>query len=280
VPLTTLNNGEGYAHFANSTSDPNADDLMTGLGLPPGTQRDISTMDLAVLEDVGAPVTAGIATAVACFAAGTLIGTERGEVAVEELLVGEKVLVVGAAPSPLPPPARGGGVLADPLDAQRVIWIGHRTVDCARHPSPHTVWPVRISAGAFGGRVPRRDLWLSPDHAVLFDGVLIPVKYLINGSSIVQIAVDSITYYHVELPQHDVLLAEGLPAESYLDIGDRSNFANSSGPVRLHPDFVSRIWDGAACAPLVVTGPQLDAARAHIAAVRSQARRQHGAPGR
>ena len=110
--------------------------------------------------------------------------------------------------------------------------------------------------------------------------MLIPVKHLINGSSIVRIAVDSITYYHVELAQHDVLLAEGLPTESYLDIGDRSNFANSSGPVRLHPDFASRIWDAEACAPLAVTGPQLDAARAHIAAVRSPARRQHGAPGR
>ena len=108
VPLTTLNNGEGYAHFANSTSDPNADDLMTGLGLPPGTQRDISSMDLAVLEDIGAPVTAGIETTVACFAAGTLIGTERGDVAVEELRAGDRVYVVGVAPSPRPLP-RGEG---------------------------------------------------------------------------------------------------------------------------------------------------------------------------
>jgi hypothetical protein len=70
-----------------------------------------------------------------------------------------------------------------------------------------------------------------------------------------------VTYYHVKLPRHAVILAEGLPAESYLDAGDRSNFANGGGPIALYPDFSSRIWDAEGCAPLVVTGPQLDAAR-------------------
>lgn len=200
VPLTTLAGGEGYAHFANSTLDVNATDLMTGLGLPPGTQRDISAMDLAVLADVGAPVTAGVATT-ACFAMGMRIGTQRGQVVVEELLEGDRALVVGTGRSNQPA-------------GQPIVWIGHRTVDGSRHPSPRTVWPVRVGAGAFGAFVPRRDLWLSPDHAVFFDGVLIPVKYLINGSTVVQVAVDATTHYHVELSQHDVLLAEGLPAES------------------------------------------------------------------
>lgn len=64
-----------------------------------------------------------------------------------------------------------------------------------------------------------------------------------------------------------MLLAEGLPAESYLDIGDRSNFANAGDPVALHPDFASRIWDAAGCAPLVVAGPALDAARLWVNAL-------------
>ena len=72
------------------------------------------------------------------------------------------------------------------------------------------------------------------------------------------------TYHHVELPYHSVLLAEGLAAESYLDTGDRANFINSDGPIALHPDFSSRAWEAAGCAPLVVTGPELEAARSWV----------------
>lgn len=118
-----------------------------------------------------------------------------------------------------------------------------------------------MRARAFGPGRPARDLWLSPDHAVLIGDVLIPVKYLINASSIAQVRVRAITYYHVELTQHAVLLAEGLPAESYLDTGDRANFANGGGAMTLHPDFSSRVWDAEGCAPLVVTGLALDTAR-------------------
>lgn len=113
---------------------------------------------------------------------------------------------------------------------------------------------------------------LSPDHAVLIDDVLIPVKYLINGSSIAQTPVDAVTYYHVELSHHDVLLAEGLPTESYLDTGDRAAFTNAGDVVALHPDFGVRQWDAAACAPLIVTGSRLASVRLSLA---QQARRRH-----
>ncbi len=184
-----------------------------------------------------------------CFVAGTRISTQRGEVAVEELRVGDMVQVVA------------GGA------ARPIVWLGQRTVACARHPQPDKVWPVRIAAHAFGPGRPSRDLWLSPDHAVFIEDVLIPAKHLINGTSIRQVAMDEVTYYHVELPQHAVVLAEGLPAESYLDTGDRSNFVNADGPVALHPDFSARVWEAEGCAPLVVSGPQLTAARRWIDAI-------------
>ncbi len=57
VNVTTLDNGEGYAHLANSAADPNAQDLMTGLGLPTGVRRPISAVDLGILADIGVPVT-------------------------------------------------------------------------------------------------------------------------------------------------------------------------------------------------------------------------------
>lgn len=185
---------------------------------------------------------------VPCFLAGTRIGTPEGWAAVEALSIGDTVLADGTG--------------------RDVIWIGHRVVDCARHPNPARVWPIRIEAGAFGPAEPRRPLFLSPDHAVFVDEVLIPVKHLVNGTTVTQIPMDRVAYYHVELARHGVLLAEGLPAESYLDTGDRSDFANGGGVVTLHPTFASLRREAGACAPLVVTGPKLDAVRARLAAVR------------
>jgi hypothetical protein len=185
--------------------------------------------------------------AVACFAEGTRIGTARGEVAVEELSTGDIVITVDGRDEP-------------------IVWIGQRAVNCRAHPNPTQVWPVRVAAGAFGPDAPSRDLYLSPDHAVFVNDVLVPVKHLINGSSIVQVPVDDVTYYHVELPRHDVLLAEGLPSESYLDTGDRSNFVNGGGAIRLHPDFSVHVWEAMGCAPLVVAGPELQTVRAMLEA--------------
>jgi hypothetical protein len=66
---------------------------------------------------------------------------------------------------------------------------------------------------------PRRDLLLPPDHAVFSSGVLIPIRYLINGASVGQEQIDTVTYWHVELDRHDVLLAEGLAAERSVSSG-------------------------------------------------------------
>jgi hypothetical protein len=108
---------------------------------------------------------------------------------------------------------------------------------------------------------------LSPDHAGLVDGLLVPARLLVNGATIAwEVDLAAVIYYHVELDRHDVLLAEGLPVESYLDTGDRGNFANGDGPVALHPDFASRAWEASGCAPLMVTGPEVDAARYLVAA--------------
>ncbi len=190
--------------------------------------------------------------AIGCFAAGTRLRAENGETLVETLQAGDRVW----------------SVLSQ--DWQTVVWVGQRTVDCARHPQPQEVWPVRVRAGAFGPNLPVCDLWLSPDHAVFIHDVLIPVRYLVNGDSIAQFKWDTVDYYHVELKKHGILLAEGLTVESYLDAGERSNFANGGGAVALHPVFATAacpgdLWEMRGCAPLVVTGPQLDAARATVA---------------
>ena len=207
-----------------------------------GAVNPVTPTDLRLLDVIGFTPT------VSCFAAGTRIATARGEIAVEAIGVGERVQVL----------------LGDGFS--EVIWVGRREVDCARHPHPARVWPVRVAAGAFGPGRPGKDLFLSPDHAVYVEDVLIPIKHLINGSTIAQVPVERVTYHHLELAQHDVLLAEGLPAESFLDMRDGSNYANRPGPIRLYPDYSARMWEAFGCAPLVVTGPEFLAARALVAA--------------
>ena len=169
----------------------------------------------------------------------------------EDLVVGDLVMtVLGEA---------GIGEMWAPI-----IWIGQRHVTCDRHPRPKQVWPVRVTAGAFGPGRPHTDLFLSPDHAVYVNEVLIPVRHLINDSTIAQVPLDRVAYYHIELPQHDVVLAQGLPTESFLDMKDRSDYANGPGPIRLYPDFSARMWEAFGCARLIVTGAELEAARALI----------------
>ena len=181
----------------------------------------------------------------ACYAAGTRIATAAGETAVEDLRPGDRVR------------SHFGGLVP-------VSWIGHRRVDCRRHPRPESVWPVRVRAGAFGHGLPARDLLLSPDHSVYLQGALIPIRYLVDEAMVVQEPVPAIRYFHVELPAHDVILAGGLPAESYLDTGNRAAFENGGGAVALHPDFALRVWETRACAPLAVDGPPVAAARAAL----------------
>ena len=189
---------------------------------------------------------AGTNVSIACFAAGTRIETERGTVAMEDLCEGDLVLTATGALRP-------------------IRWIGRRRVDCRRHSEPHHVWPVRIAAGAFGNGLPTRDLFLSPDHAVFVDDVLIPVKHLLVGSVVAQVPIAGISYFHIELDRHDILLAEGLSVESLLPGSDRSGFQNGGCPLVLHPDFYSRQWDAEGCAPLIVTGPVVAAVRARLA---------------
>ncbi len=174
-----------------------------------------------------------------CFRIGTRIATLGGTVAVEDLTVGEMVLTHDGERLP-------------------ITWIGRRHFDCRRHPSPDTVSPIRVAAHAFGEHQPGRDLFLSPDHAIYAEGVLIPVKYLIDGINVARVRTDDVTYYHVELPHHAILLAEGLGAESYLDIGDQTFFTHPGRRALADPAL---IWETLGAAPLCVAGPILDRVR-------------------
>lgn len=205
----------------------------------------------SLAQDADETGTAVAVNNVPCFAAGTRILTERGGVAVEDLVLGDRVMTVDG-------------------EALPIRWIGHRRVDCRRHPRPEPVLPVRVEAGAFGPGRPARHLCLSPDHAIYAEGILVPVKHLLNGTTLRQMEVRRVTYFHIELTRHAVILAENLPTESYLDTGNRGSFANGSGSATLHPYFgaeradVMLIMEVLGYAPLRVTGAEVERIRADL----------------
>ena len=182
-----------------------------------------------------------------CFAEGSRIACPDGEVAVEDLRPGDAVLL------------SGGG-------SSTITWIGVRHIDCREHDAAETVWPICVSPGAFAEGQPYWPLMLSPEHAVLVGDVLIPIRTLANGISIRQVACDSISTTTSNWNSHAVILAEGLPVESYLDIGNRFWFDNGPGRVPSGADRPDLAWEGKACAPLIQTGSVPAAARVHMAA--------------
>ena len=179
-----------------------------------------------------------------CYCAGTLIFTNRGEVPVETLAIGDKVMTADGV-------------------ARLIRWIGRRSYS-GRFARGNHVLPICIKAGALDENLPRRDLWISPNHAMFLHGVLIEAQDLVNGASIVQAAsVERVDYFHIELDTHDVIFAEGASSESFVDDDSRGMFQNVHEFQALYPD--ERARPDPYCAPRVAFGAQVEAARQQIA---------------
>ena len=195
---------------------------------------------------------ATVNNAAACFTSGTLIRTIRGDVAVEDLVVGDLTVTTSG-------------------EHRAIRWIGSRRLVIHLATDPAIVMPVRIRAGALGDDRPTRDLLVSPGHAICLDilgEVLIPAYALVNGTTITQQDVDTVTYWHVELDSHDILIAEGQPAESYLEMGNRGFFATSDVialDATPDADTATRTFADF-CRPYVADGAVLDAVRAQVQA--------------
>ena len=167
-----------------------------------------------------------------CFLRGTAILTPRGEVAVEDLVAGDTVVTASGA-------------------HRRLDWIG--TGQVLVTPGQRTAaTPIIVRKGALAGNVPNRDLRITKGHSLYLDGVLIPAEFLINHRTILwDDTARIVTIYHLELDAHDVLLANGAPAESYRDDGNRWLFQNANTGWNQPPK--------PPCAPVLTGGPVVDA---------------------
>jgi microcystin-dependent protein len=159
-------------------------------------------------EDNGANTVTLTSDNVGCYVTGTRILTNRGDVEVERLKVGDLLVTTSGESKP-------------------IKWIGRRKV-AARFADPLQSWPVRIKASALSDAVPSRDLLLSPDHAILVNDLLIQAGALVNGTSIIRETnvPETFFYFHVELDDHSLILAENAPAETFVDNVDRMAFDN------------------------------------------------------
>jgi hypothetical protein len=170
-----------------------------------------------------------------CLLEGTHVATPDGEQPVESLAIGDPVLTPE------------GGV-------RPVRWIGRQTI-VAAFADPLRSWPVCVAAGALGEGVPHRPLLLSPDHALLVDGLLVQAGALVNDTTITRVtdAPERFTYFHVELEDHALILAEGVPAETFVDNVTRRGFDN-------YAEYEARFGGDAAAIP-EMPAPRIKSAR-------------------
>jgi len=181
---------------------------------------------------------------IACYRRGTHILTPAGECPIEQLEVGDLVSTKAGASRP-------------------IKWIGRRSYGASTAFSQDEVMPIVIQAGALSRGIPRRDLHVSPHHAMYLDGALVEAHDLTNGLSIYQLEVpQAIEYFHLELDTHDVLFAEGAASESYVEEANRAMFDNFADYVarfdaddHRHPEY---------CAPRLGEGWGLEAIRVRL----------------
>jgi len=216
--------------------------------LDPGEDYSGDLFQVAAASNGGLMITE---ESVACYCLGTLIETERGERPVEALAIGDLVRTHSGALRP-------------------VKWIGERSYAGRFILGRKDLLPVCFEAGSLGENergetTPLRDLWVSPHHAMLIDGVLIEAKDLINDLTIYQAdRADEVCYFHIELDSHDVIVAEGAYSESFIDDDTRAMFHNAADYHALYPD--EEPAEPLYCAPRINEGAALETIRNRLSA--------------
>ncbi len=190
--------GSGAFRIVNQVTDADGNSTSGTVEFLDADTRDvISTLDYSEIENI-----------VPCFTPGTSIATPRGEMLVEDLQVGDKVIT------------RDNGI-------QEIRWIGAKRMEGrSLQANPH-LQPVLIQRGALGHGLPERDMLVSPNHRMLVNTdrvalyfeeneVLVSAKHLVNPTEGVQ-TINSMgtTYIHFMFENHEVVLSNGAWTESF-----------------------------------------------------------------
>lgn len=151
---------------------------------------------------------AEIEEVIICFTPGTMIATKRGEKPVQQLKVGDKVFTRDNGP-------------------QELRWIGRRNLNRQELTKMQQYFPILIRAGALGEGIPQRDMMVSPNHRMLVTSelaevmfgeseVLVAAKHLVSLDGVEAAPVSKVSYIHMMFDRHEVVLADGCWAESFL----------------------------------------------------------------
>ncbi len=171
--------------------------------------------------------------AIICFLPGSMIRTPKGDVTVENLVVGQEVLAFAADGQP---------------KARRITWAGKAQARTNPHLADDLAgYPVRVRANAIADGVPAADLLITPEHCLYLQGRFVPARMLVNGTSIVyDKSFAGYDYYHIETEGHAVIMANGMLTESYLDTGNRGSFTQAGPVARIGGTVKSWAQDAAA----------------------------------
>lgn len=202
----------------------------------PGSTYDGSYIETGP-ESSGLYIDSYYAANVSCFLAGSMINTPNGLIAVEDIKVGDYIVCYNE----------------DQQENRTVIWTGYNTVSVnALLPEDEANYPVRVLKNAIADNVPSKDLLVTQEHCLLINNQFIPVRMLVNNSTIFyDHSITEYTYYHIETETHSVIMADGTLTESYLDTGNRASFKSNGNIVSIVNK--KKQWNLDSAAPLVTT---------------------------
>ena len=244
IATAGVDNGVLSVSFTGNATTADVDEVLEHLGYFDSNATPPHSVTLDYTFNDGGEEAKGSVEFVACYCAGTLILTDRGEVPVETLEIGDRVVTMNGEERP-------------------IKWIGTRGYSGKFAAGQKHILPICIKAGALGDDMPRRDLWISPHHAMYLRGLLIEAQDLVNGLTVIQAEkVDVVEYFHIELESHDVIVAEGALSETFVDDDSRGMFNNAHQYKALYPDAAAT--EAQYCAPRVRDGYEVEAVRRAI----------------